>query len=212
MNLGNRTTLIVLAIVVFVIFVCGASIASTYNGMVRSANNVRMVWADVESAYQRRLDLVNQTLPSVVAGAQQELAVFKTLRDQAAALSASFKRDELGQPIVPQGADAQNIQQQIVAFDRAWINALAYMADNPEIQSTQLYSNFMIQVEGSENRINVARRDYNAAVNDYRNTTQTFPNNLAAGIFGFDPNQFAYFQAQPGAEQAPEVSFPTPVP
>ena len=86
------------------------------------------------------------------------------------------------------------------------------MADNPEIQSTQLYSDFMIQVEGSENRINVARRDYNAAVNDYRNTTQTFPNNLAAGIFGFDPNQFAYFQAQPGAEQAPEVSFPTPVP
>lgn len=87
---------------------------------------------------------------------------------------------------------------------------MSYAADNPEINSSQLFADFMVEVAGSENRINVARRDFNAQVTVYRNTVQRFPNNLFAGLFGFNPNQFPYFQAEEGADSAPDIVFPTP--
>lgn len=182
-----------------------------YNTLVASANNVRNQWANLESAYQRRLDLVNQTMPSVIGGAEQELAVFQTLRDQAAALSGMFNRDEVGQAVVPTDLEIERMNNQIASFDRTLISAISFVADNPDINSTQLFSNFMVEVEGSENRINVARRDYNATVTSYRNSVQVFPNSILAGVFGYTADQFPYFQAQEGADRAPDVEFPTPV-
>lgn len=199
---------LVILVVVFCLIV--SVLGGVYNGMVGASNDVRTKWADLQSAYQRRVDLVNQTMPVVTAGAAQELAIFKTLRDQAAALSGSFKYDQFGQPIVPTGVEAEQVAQQIQAFDRALANVMVYVADNPEIQSVQLFSDFMVQIEGSENRINVARRDYNNSVQSYRNRVQFFPGNILAGIFGFDANQFPYFQAQEGAQNAPQIIFPTP--
>ena len=122
----------------------------------------------------------------------------------------AFKKDEFGQPVIPTGADAQKVTTQIAGFDKAFINAISYVSSNPEIKSTQLFSDFMVQNEGSENRINVARRDYNLSVTTYRNATQGFPGNIIAGIFGFNANQFPYFQADEGASQAPKIVFPTP--
>lgn len=200
-------TLIVIG-VIGALFVC--TIGGMYNGMVGASNDVRNKWADLQSAYQRRVDLVNQNMPVVTAGAAQEIAVFKILRDQAAALAGAFKYDEFGQPIVPTGAEAQQVAQQMQAFDQALINAMVYAADNPEIQSTQLFSDFMVQIEGSENRINVARRDYNGSVTTYRNRVQMFPTNIIAGMFDFDANAFPYFQANEGAQNAPTITFPTP--
>lgn len=205
-----KPVILVLIVIALVACVAVAAVVGTYNGLVTSSNNVENQWADVQSAYQRRLDLVNQTLPAVIGGAQQELAVFKTLRDQAAALAGAFNNN--GQTEVPQGNEAQKLQQQIADFDKAWVNALVYTADNPEITSTTLYSDFMVQVEGSENRINVARKDFNLAVTNYRNKVQKFPGNIIAGIFGFDANRFAFFEASEAAQNAPEVVFPTPQP
>lgn len=206
-NKTLQTLLIVLAVVA-VVFVCIPG--AMYNSMVGASNDVRTKWADLQSAYQRRVDVVSQQMPVVTAGAAQELAVFKTLRDQAAALSGSFRYDQFGQPVVPTGVEAQQVAQQIQAFDKALANVMVYVADNPEIQSTQLFADFMTTIEGSENRINVARRDYNGSVTSYRNRTQMFPTNILAGMFGFDPNAFPYFQAEEGAQNAPEVTFPTP--
>jgi LemA protein len=206
--MDKKWTPLIVVGVIAVMFVC--ILGGMYNGMVGASNDVRTKWADLQSAYQRRVDLVNQTMPVVTAGAAQELAVFKTLRDQAAALSGSFKYDQFGQPIVPTGAEAQQVAQQIQAFDKALANVMVYVADNPEIQSTLLFSDFMVQIEGSENRINVARRDYNGSVTAYRNRTQMFPTNILAGMFGFDANAFPYFQAEEGSQNAPQVTFPTP--
>lgn len=200
--------ILIIGLVIFCLV--AAAVIGTYNGMVGSANDVRNKWADLQSAYQRRLDIVNQQMPIVTGGAAQELAIFKTLRDQAAALAGSFKYDQFGQPVVPTGVEAQQVAANIEAFDKAFINAMVYVADNPEIQSIGLFSDFMIQVEGSENRINVARRDYNASVTTYRNRVQFFPGNILAGIFGFDANAFPYFQAEEGAQNAPQITFPTP--
>lgn len=205
-----KTAIPILVVLVVVFCLIVSVLGGVYNGMVRASNDVRTKWADLQSAYQRRVDLVNQTMPVVTAGAAQELAIFKTLRDQAAALSGSFKYDQFGQPIVPTGAEAQQLAAQIAAFDKAFINAMVYVADNPEIQSIGLFSDFMVQIEGSENRINVARRDYNTSVTTFRNRVQFFPGNILAGIFGFDANQFPYFQAQEGAQDAPQIVFPTP--
>lgn len=205
-----KPVFLVLIIVLTVVCLGVAIVGGAYNGLVSSSNNVENQWANVQSAYQRRLDLVNQTLPAVIGGSQQELAVFKILRDQAAALAGAFNQN--GQTTVPQGADAQKLQQQIANFDKAWVNALVYTADNPDINSTQLYSDFMVQVEGSENRINVARRDYNTSVTAYRNKVQMFPGNIIANIFGFDANRFAFFEASEEAQDAPTVVFPTPQP
>jgi LemA protein len=193
-----------------IVIVVVLSIVLINNGLVSSANDVRNKWADVQSAYQRRLDLVNQNLPVVTAGAAQELAVFKTLRDQAAALAGSFKNDEFGQPVIPTGAEAEKVSQQIQAFDQALKGLLVYVADNPDIVSAQLFSDFMVQIEGSENRINVARRDYNFAVASYRNRVQMFPSSIIATIFGFDSNTFPFFTATEGAQNAPKITFPTP--
>lgn len=204
--MNNSRNWIIAGVIALVVFWA----IGTYNGIVGKANETRNQWANVQSAYQRRVDLVNQTMPAVIGASQQELAVFKTLRDQAAALSGMFRKDEFGQPIVPEGQEAEAVKNQIAAFDKAFINALSYVADNPDITSTQLYSDFMVQVEGSENRINVVRRDYNASVTSYRNSVQMFPGSLVAGFGGYTANQFPYFQAQEGADQAPSVVFPTP--
>jgi LemA protein len=205
----NKTTnvLITLGIIGIMLF---CIVGGMYNGLVGSANDVRNKWSDVQSNYQRRADVVKQNLPVLTAGAAQEIAVFTILRDQAAALSGSFKYDQFNQPIIPTGAEAQQVAQQIESFDKALVNVMVYAADNPEIQSTQLFADFMVLIEGSENRINIARRDYNKAVTTYRNRTQMFPTNMLAGMFGFDANAFPYFQAEEGTQNAPVITFPTP--
>lgn len=198
---------VVLGIVVFVALMMWGN----YNSLVGKRQNVNVAWANVQSVYQRRLDLVNQTLPVVTAGAAQELAVYKTLRDQAAALGKAFPMNSAGQPVAPTSdAEASRLQQQVAGFNQALVQFTAYAASNPQIRSTELYQSFISQIEGSENRINVARRDYNAAVQDYKVSTQMFPGNIFAGILGFSPSEFAYFQADAGADKAPVIAFPTP--
>jgi LemA protein len=75
----------------------------------------------------------------------------------------------------------------------------------PDLKTTKAFQDFQTQIEGTENRINVARRDYNSTVNAYNLQVKTFPNNIFAGIFGF--HQRAYFQADPGSERAPDINF-----
>lgn len=199
-----KTVLIALGVIVLL---AGCSLATSYNGLVGSANQVRTDLANLESVYQRRADLVGQSLPTVIAGAQQELAVFKALRDQAVGMNKALN-PQPGDPAL-NPSELINLMKN---FDQALVNVSVYVADNPEIVSDQLFSDFMVQIEGSENRINIARRDYNASVQSYRNTVQFFPGNIVAGLFGFDANEFPFFEAEQGAEQAPEVVFPTPIP
>ena len=106
----------------------------------------------------------------------------------------------------------EQVASQLAAFDAAVNNFTVYVADNPEIVSAQLYSDFTVTIEGTENRINVARRDYNEAVRLFRTRVRSFPNILIAGILGFTPDMYAYFEAQPGTDVAPTLVFPTPVP
>lgn len=178
-----------------------------YNTFIDNENDAREKWSAIETAYQRRADLVSQELPTLVGAAQQELAVFKALRDQAAALSGA-----LNPATRPTGLTDAEVLELIQSFEQAMVNVSVYVADNPEIVSAQLFSDFMVIVEGSENRINIARLDYNESVTTYRNSVQKFPANIFAMIFSKSADQFPYFEAQEGTDQAPEVVFPTPAP
>jgi len=188
---------IVIGFLVIIALVIGLG----YNSLVGSNNDVIGSWARVETAYQRRVDLVSQSLPTVVAGAAQELAIFTTLRDQAAALKGALEAN----------ADQDAIAGLAQGFESAYMQFTAYAADNPEIVSAQLFADFMVQIEGTENRIRVARDDFNDSVLRYRNRTQMLPGSILAGVFGFSPFRHEFFEATTeGAENAPQIVFPTP--
>jgi LemA protein len=87
------------------------------------------------------------------------------------------------------------------SFSRLMAVAEAY----PDLKTTEQFKNFQTQIEGTENRINVARRDFNAAVNSYNLKVKTFPNNIFAGVFGY--HEKPYYKADPGSENAPDIQF-----
>src|SRR5689334_4976253 len=166
-----KTTLIILGVLALLLL-CGVGwFVASYNGLIALDENVQTQWSNVQSNYQRRADLYATQLPVVVANSAQELAVFKELRKQAEGLRTTLNFNS-----VPTGTDAQKVADQIAAFDKAVQSFNVYVADNPDIVSAQLYSDFMVTIEGTENRINVARRDYNDAVRTFRTSVRSFPN------------------------------------
>src|SRR5687768_1700907 len=115
------------------------------NSQIQTANDVQNRWADVQSRYQRRLDLVNQLVSTVRGGAAHELAIFQTLADQAAGLTGQLSSEP------PTESEIDELSRQANAFNQAFINATSYVADIPDIVSAQLFSDLMVGVEGSEN-------------------------------------------------------------
>lgn len=202
-----KTSLIVLSAIGVLLLCLVGWLVLSYNSLISLDENVQTEWSNLQSNYQRRADLYATQLPVVVAASAQELAVFKELRKQAEALRATLNFDA-----APAGAEAERVEGQIAAFEAAVNNFSVYVADNPEIVSAKLYSDFTVTIEGTENRINVARRDYNEAVRAFRTTVRSFPNVLIASLFGMNPDKYAYFEAQEGVETAPTLVFPTPVP
>ena len=202
-----KTSLIVLVVLGFLILCLGGWFVLSYNSLISLDENVQTQWSNLQSSYQRRADLYATQLPVVVAASAQELAVFKELRKQAEALRATLNFES-----APTGAQAEQLADQLAAFDAAVTNFSVYVADNPEIVSAQLYSDFTVTIEGTENRINVARRDYNEAVRTYRTTVRSFPNIIFARILGLTPDKYVYFEAQEGVETVPTLVFPTPIP
>jgi len=180
---------------------------ASYNKLIVLDENVQTQWSNLQSNYQRRADLYSTQLPVIVAGGAQELAVFKELRKQAEGLRTTLNFNS-----PPTGAEAQRVAEQIAAFDKAVQSFNVYVADNPEIVSIQLYNDFTVTIEGTENRINVARRDYNEAVRTFRTSVRSFPNIVIAGMLGLSPDMYAYYEAQEGSENAPVLVFPTPIP
>src|SRR5262245_31125336 len=194
-----KTSLIVLGILGVLVLCLGGWFVVSYNNLINLDESVQTEWSNLQSSYQRRADLYATQLPVVVAASAQELAVFRELRKQAEALRATLNNYETA----PTGADAERVAGQLAAFDAAVNNFSVYVADNPEIVSAQLYSYFTVTIEGTENRINVARRDYNEAVRVFRTTVRSFPNILFARILGMTPEMYAYFEAQEGVETIP---------
>lgn len=190
-NLG----LIILLVVVLVLGGCGCN---SYNSLVTGNQTVQNAWSNVETNYQRRTDLYNSVVKTIQGSANFEKSTL-TAVIEARSKATSVHVDVNDPNSLAQYQQAQGQLQS--AFGRLLAVAEAY----PQLQTTQAFRDFQTQIEGTENRINIARRDYNDKVTDYNNQVLRFPNNIFAGLFHFQAK--AYYKADPGSEKAPDINF-----
>jgi LemA protein len=191
---------LLLALVAFVSL--GAS-GCGYNTLVSKQQNVRRSWADIESTLQRRADLV----PNLVAAAQSAGVNEQEIFGQIATARSQLinARNAPGQG---EGGDKTPEQRQAVidaanSFGGTLGRLLSLQEAYPQLQSNQLWQNVQTELSGTENRINVARQDYNAAVQDYNTTRSSFPTVISAKMYGF--KEEPYFRAEEGSRQAPRI-------
>jgi LemA protein len=183
--------LIVVVVLVILALIVGTSLAGAYNGLVEKQVAVEKKLADIDTLLQRRLDLIPNLVSSVKGYTAQELKVIDSITAARAALSGATTLAE---------KDAANTQINGLMRD-----FLAIYENYPDIKSSTLFTGLMDELAGTENRISVARKDYNDAVQAYNTAIRRFPTNLIAGMFGFAQSE--YFQASAEASSAPQVTF-----
>ena len=172
------------------------------NSVPTAEENAKTKWADVQSAYQRRADLVPNLVETAKAAAASETTILTNVTNaRAAATSINVRTEDLSDPATFQ--KFQNAQNQLTQA----LGQLRTVVENyPQLQSQARFADLMVQLEGTENRINVARTRYNEAVQAYNTTIRTFPDAIGAKlIHGAKP--MVPFQADPGAAAAPKVNF-----
>lgn len=193
---------ILFSIVMFAAF--GLS-GCSYNELTAKQQNVRGKWANVESSMQRRADLIPNLVKAAQMAGVQEQEVFGQIADarsrllnaqQAPPAAEGDKSPEQKQAII----DANN------SFGGTIGRLLSLQEQYPQLRSVDAFMNVQTELAGTENRINVARTDYNAAVQDYNTARNSFPAVLTAGLLGF--KEEPTFQADPGARQAPDIGDP----
>jgi LemA protein len=196
MRRTSPVLLIVLGIVVILLF-WGCS---GYNGLVQQDETVKKVWNNVQSQYQRRSDLIPNLVSTVQGEANFERGTLTdVINARAKATSIQINANDLTPEKIQQYQQAQG--QLSGALGRLLAVAEAY----PNLQTNQAFQNLMAELSGTENRIAVARNDFNAAVQEYNVRVRRFPTNILAGIMGFHRREG--FTADPGSQNAPKVNF-----
>ena len=201
----------IIGTILVLLFIGGCT---TYNGMITAEETVDQSWANVQSSYQRRLDLIPNLVQTVKGYAKHESGTLEGVTAQrtgnavadvekaqqnlenATDAVKSFNGPDSQTPTASQYSNLDNAY-------RIYINAVheAY----PDLKANQNFLDLQVQLEGTENRINTERNRYNSAVKEYNVKIRRFPNNIFAGIFGFDTKQ--PFAAEQGAQNAPAVDF-----
>ena len=192
----KKSTIIILVVVAVV----AVWAVTGYNGLVKADEAVSNAWSDVENQYQRRADLIPNLVNTVKGYASHE----KETLD--AVISARTRATQVT-------VDADNLTpEKLLEYQKAQgeVGAalgrlLAITEAYPDLKANQNFLELQAQLEGTENRISVERRNFNDVAKSYNTSIRTFPKNLLAGMFGFDKRP--YFEAQEGAEQAPVVQF-----
>jgi LemA protein len=178
----------------------------SYNELTAKQQKVRGAWANVESALQRRADLVPNLVKAAQMAGVQEQEVFGQLAE-----ARSRLLNAQGQPPAGEGGDRTPEQRQAIidaanSFGGTVGRLLMLQEQYPQLRSIEAFMNVQTELAGTENRINVARTDFNNAVADYNTTRNSFPAVLTAGLLGFKEEPF--FQAAPGSEIAPDIGDP----
>lgn len=173
---------------------------SSYNGLVKSRETVNAAWSNVENQYQRRSDLIPNLVSTVKGAADFEKSTLTAVME-ARASATSIKIDPNN--MTPEKlAEFQAAQAQVGGA----LGRLLAVAENyPQLKAVESFNQLQAQLEGTENRINEARRQFNEAAQGYNTGRSTFPRVIFASIFGF--KERPYFQADAGTEKAPSVKF-----
>lgn len=192
----NKGLIITIVVIVLVAF-WGIS---SYNGLVSMDENVSNQWANVETQYQRRSDLIPNLVNTVKGYAKHESETLESVM-QARSQATQVKIDP-----------SNCTPQQLAAYQKAQGDVttalgklLAITENYPDLKANQNFLELQSQLEGTENRINVARKDFNDTAKKYNTSLRRFPRNIIASMFGFEKRN--YFEAEAGAEKAPKVEF-----
>ena len=191
----------IIIIVVVVLLLLGFNyVKGKYNTMVVASETVDAQWAQVENVYQRRADLIPNLVATVKGYASHEKETLEgVIEARAKATSTTIDAGNM---------DAAALQKFQAAQDglRSALSRLMVVVERyPDLKANQNFLQLQAQLEGTENRISVERKRFNETARDYNLSIKMFPNNIFAGMFGFDKK--AYFEAQQGAETAPKVEF-----
>ncbi len=196
----KKSVLITIVSVVVVLLIFGGCTISKYNTIVTDSNEVENAWGKVQTAYQRRADLVPNLVSTVKGAAAHEANTLQAVTDARAKVgSVNITADQLTEENLKKFQQAQN------ELSGALKSLLAVSEAYPNIKGTENFRDLQVQLEGTENRISTARTDYTNAVNQYNNAVMRFPGNIIAGMFGFSKKP--QFQADEAAQTAPKVEF-----
>lgn len=194
---GSRN-IVLLAIVGFLLILLFWG-CSGYNGVVKQDENVKNMWSNVQSSYQRRADLI----PNLVNTVRSEA----TFEQQTLIQTVEARYKNIGNiKIDPNQLTSENIakfQQAQGELSSALQRLMVVVENYPNLKSNEGFRNLQAQLEGTENRINTARNDFNGAVNVYNTKVRSFPMNILAGMFGFSPKDG--FKADEGSQNAPKI-------
>ena len=192
-NKGLIITIVVIALVA----IWGIS---SYNGLVSMDENVSNSWANVETQYQRRSDLIPNLVNTVKGYAKHESQTLEAV--MAARSQATQVKIDPSNCTPQQLAAYQKAQGDVTT---ALGKLLAITENYPDLKANQNFLELQSQLEGTENRNNVARKDSNDSAKEYNTSLRRFPRNIIASMFGFEKRN--YFEAEAGAEKAPKVEF-----
>ena len=157
-----------------------------------------MSWGNVETNYQRRTDLYSSVIKTIEASANFEKSLLKDVVEARAKLGSTTVN-------VDDQASLDKYQQAQGQMQGAFSRLMGYVENYPDIKTTKSFQDFQTQIEGTENRINVARQDYNKAVEKFNLKIVKFPSSMLAGMLGM--KEKAYYKADPGSEKAPGCEF-----
>ena len=182
-----------------IILIIGIFLMITYNGLVKKEERVKLQWNEVQITYQRRLDLIPNLVNVVKGGANYEQSTLqKVIEARSKAASINISGD----------ISSEKFNQQTAAQDKlaGAANRLMIAVEKyPDIQGTRAFSDLQSQLEGTERRIKVARKDFNATIADYNSYVKSFPAKMVAGLFGFAPKNG--FQSDTGTDRSVEIKF-----
>ena len=189
-----------LVLIIVAVIALGVVLVPSYNGLVKAEEEIDSVWANVESTYQRRADLIPNLVNTVKGQANFEQETLTGVVE-ARAKATQTKID----PTNMTEEQLAQFQQNQNAVGSALSRVLVTVEKYPELKAHEGFMNLQAQLEGTENRINVARNKFNDAARTYNQKVRQFPTKLAAVIFGF--KEKPYFKSTEGAQNAPTVDF-----
>ena len=186
--MGGRFALLIALATTLLVSGCG------YNTLQRTDEQIKAAWSEVLNQYQRRADLIPNLVETVRGFARQEQAIFTQIADARARLAGAAR-----------SGDVQEMAEANQAVNSALGRLLAIAENYPQLRSSENFRALQDQLEGTENRLAVARQDYNEAVSRYNAYIRRFPQVLTAKVLGKGPRE--YFEESPGAREAPRVDF-----
>ena len=196
----NKALWITLSIIVVLLFAGYSWVKGTYNTMVTQDEGVKTAWSQVENQYQRRMDLIPNLVNTVKGYAAHERETLEgVVSARAEATKTTIDPSNLNEESMKKFQAAQG------ELSSALSRLMVVLERYPDLKANQNFSELQAQLEGTENRISVERKRFNETAQTYNTYIRSFPTNILAGMFGFQPK--AYFSAESGAEKAPKVEF-----